>query len=157
MLITPKDATVVILERGDLVLLGKKLTGEIGVGKYSAPGGKRILGEGIFQCGVRELHEEVGVRARTDDLHRAGFLTCFAGEEVYQYVNILRTTNFEGEPCETESMADLTWFPKDDLPYDQMYEADRHFFPLIFGESEFKARVYYAEKAKEFQRIEFYK
>ena len=49
------------------VLLGRKKRG-MGLGKWNGFGGKIEAGETMRQCAVRELREECGLIARTQDL-----------------------------------------------------------------------------------------
>ena len=55
------------------VLLGRKKRG-MGLGKWNGFGGKIEAGETMRQCAVRELREECGLIARTQDLELAAEL-----------------------------------------------------------------------------------
>ncbi len=47
---------------------------------------------------------------------------------------------FEGEPRETAEAVPL-WFPVDALPYDEMWEDDRHWLPLLLAGKRFRGAV----------------
>ena len=43
---------------------------------------------------------------------------------------VFATSSFEGKPQETEEMIPQ-WFDMDSIPYDQMWEDDRLWYPLL--------------------------
>ena len=46
------------------------------------------------------------------------------------FITVFATSHFEGEPRETEEMQPQ-WFPVSKIPYDQMWEDDVHWYPLL--------------------------
>ena len=151
-----EKATLAIIMRNGHILLGRKQSApEIGEGTLNGPGGKQDPGETLLGCMVREAREELGIELDRKNTEKAAIITFFAAGEPGLEVHTYRADTFSGEPRETESMVP-EWYPLDRIPYDQMLEADPHFFPqLLVGET-FNANVYYREKARDFERIEFF-
>ena len=54
-------------------------------------------------------------------------------------VHVFRATAFEGEVRESEEMAPR-WFDVREIPFDQMWQDDRHWFPLFLAEQRFTAK-----------------
>jgi hypothetical protein len=46
------------------------------------------------------------------------------------------------------------WYPLDDLPFNRMYEADRHWLPKVLDGERLCANVLYFGRARGFNRIE---
>ena len=70
----------------------------------------------------------------------------FAGLNLFQFtdgysihVHVFKALDFEGEPTETEEAAPL-WFPADALPYEEMWEDDRLWIPLLLEDTGFTGR-----------------
>jgi 8-oxo-dGTP pyrophosphatase MutT (NUDIX family) len=150
-----KTATLAILVRDGNVLLGLKKDGaEIGSGTYNGPGGKVLLNETPLEGVRREIQEEVGLEIPPESLSKIGVITFFAADEPDFQVHLFRSTDFSGEPIETEEMIPF-WFPVDQLPTDRMLESDLHWFPHAIRGDVFDANVFYRHRAKDFERIEF--
>lgn len=125
----PEDrATLVYVLRGPSVLLIKKLRGH-GCGKVNAPGGKLEPGESVRACAVRELQEEVGIRAR--DVQYCATLKFLDEETGFSLEGIVfLVSQFEGTPQGTKE-ADPFWCLRNSLPYEQMWEDDRYWLPHV--------------------------
>lgn len=110
---------------GDRVLLIHKKTG-LGKGKVNAPGGRIEIGETPLQAAVRETQEEVGLTPW--ELTEVGclFFEFLDGYKLHGTVFFARS--FEGIPAKTRE-ADPFWCCTDSLPYEQMWEDDRHWLP----------------------------
>ena len=151
-----QEATIVHLLDGDLaaggegidrVLLMRKKRG-VGAGLYNGPGGKVEPGETPRECAVREAREELGVDVH--DLEKVGELGFAFGGEPTFYCHVYRSADFTG-PAEETAEADPEWFDVDDLPYDEMWEDDRHWFPhLLVGES-FRGLVAFDDAGEEME------
>lgn len=122
--------------RGDEILLIRKQRG-LGRGKVNGPGGKLDPGEDALQCAARECEEELGIRVRN--------LECM-GEHKFQFIDgysihcwVFRTSDFEGEPHETPEAIPL-WTRIDAIPFDEMWEDDRIWLPLVIRGQPFSAR-----------------
>jgi len=141
-------ATVTILMDNDRVLLQRKTQGRFGEGKWNGPGGKLKPGETPEECAVREVMEETGLRVRDIQLH--GALKHYFGDIdeptwiVYQFA----TTDYQGDPKESEE-GELRWFPVDQIPYEEMWQDDEHWLPLLLEGKRFEGEFYFNEDATE--------
>lgn len=133
----PKDpATLVFVVKDSSVLLIHKKRG-LGAGKINAPGGRLEPGETPLEAAVRETREETGVTPL--GLRFAG-LNLFQFTDGYSiHVHVFKALDFEGEPKETEEAAPF-WAPVDQLPYDEMWEDDRLWIPLLLQDVGFTGR-----------------
>lgn len=147
-------ATLLIIVKGNRVLLGEKLAAEIGTGKLNAPGGKWEDGESILECAVREAKEELGIDARTSDLQHVGFLNGYAGGRLFQKVQVYRTTSFSGEPQETRSMRPI-WARKGYLPFKRMHEGDLYWFRKAVDGDRFRINLFYERPGEGYISHEF--
>lgn len=150
-----KIATLAIIIRGNEVLLGRKQgRPEIGEGTLNGPGGKQELDETLVECLVRETLEEVAVALNPEKVEKCAVITFHAGGIPDFEVHVYRTSDFNGEPRETESMVP-EWHDKDHIPYERMLESDAKWFPRLMSGEKFCANVYYRERAKDFLKIDF--
>jgi len=129
-------ATLVFVGRGDEVLLINKKTG-LGKGKINGPGGKVDPGETPEICAVRECQEELGITVSNLE---------YCGQHRFQFVDgysihvwVYRTRDFEGLPVETREARPL-WVAMDDIPYDEMWEDDRMWIPMLLRGERFQTR-----------------
>ena len=140
-----KDATLGVVLEGDTMLLGEKKKGEIGTGVLSGPGGKLDPGE---------TREELEIELDPASLEPVALIDFYAGGNVDFRVHVYRARIASGELRETADMIPA-WYPVNDLPYDRMYESDRHWIGKAAQGEKFRANVYYRDRAKDFDRIEF--
>jgi 8-oxo-dGTP diphosphatase len=122
-----EPATLVFVIEGGRVLLIRKKRG-LGAGKINGPGGRLEPGEQPELCAARELYEELGVRAGPLVLmghHRFQFIDGYS-----TYVYVYRTSEMRGTPVETDEAFPL-WFDVDAIPFDEMWEDDRYWLPLV--------------------------
>ncbi len=129
-------ATLVFVVRDDRILLIDKKTG-LGKGKVNGPGGKVDPGETPEQCAVRECQEELGITVSNLE---------YCGEHRFQFVDgysihvwVYRTRDYEGEPVETREARPL-WVGLDEIPYDEMWEDDRLWLPMVLRGERFQTR-----------------
>ncbi|NIM71133.1 MAG: NUDIX domain-containing protein [Xanthomonadales bacterium] len=129
-------ATLVFVMQDDEILLIRKKRG-LGPGKINGPGGKLDPGETAMECAVRECHEELGIEVHD--------LECM-GEHRFQFTDgysihcwVFRTDRYDGEAVETAEAVPL-WTPVDRIPYDEMWEDDRIWLPLVIRGQHFSAR-----------------
>ena len=139
------EATLCYLLEDDEVLLIEKKRG-LGEGLYVGPGGKLEDGETPRECVVREVEEEVGLVVA--DPVKVGEFEFVFGDDPVTFVHVFRATEFEGTPRETPE-ADPEWFAIDDAPYDQMWEDDRYWLPLLFDGERFAGRFVFDEDGDE--------
>lgn len=124
------------------LLLARKKTGEIGIGKVSAPGGKVDPGETPRHACAREVYEEFGISIPNNsiDLLEVAMLDAFiaTGDGPYEHfmrVAVYRGDAFSGEPIETEDMHKPFWSPFSEIPYDDMYAGDDKWMPYVLEDN----------------------
>ena len=115
-----------VVRRGEVLLIRKK-RGH-GAGKINAPGGMVESGETPLQCALREIEEEVGVRA-LDAMPLAELrFQDTDGSSMLGYA--FKAGDWVGEPHETAEAAPF-WCPADAIPYSQMWEDDLLWLPYL--------------------------
>lgn len=129
------SAVLGFLVKGDEVILIHKKTG-LGKGKINAPGGKIEKGETAEEAVIREIKEEICLDMKNPvqiaELH-------------FQFTDGLKLHtkafvcyDFQGEMCETDEALPF-WQKINDLPFEKMWEDDRHWLPLFFRGKKIKA------------------
>jgi len=134
---TPVDvATLLFVIDGDNVLLIRKKRG-LGRGLVNAPGGRVDPGETPREAAVREVREELCIEVREPD---------WRGEHRFQFrdgysmiVHVYVSRAWQGDATETDEAVPL-WVRKDAVPYDEMWEDDAHWLPLLFEGVRFSGR-----------------
>ena len=125
--IPPVQATLVFILQGSQVLLIHKKTG-LGQGKVNAPGGKREEGESFLECAHRELHEEVGLT--TPSLVECAHLRFLMSDHPDIECKVFLTRDYQGQPQSTRE-AHPFWCSIDQIPWDQMWQDDQLWLPLV--------------------------
>jgi len=132
-----KHVTLVFLRReGEILLAMKKRS--FGIGKWNGAGGKVEVGESYEEAAIRECQEEIGVTPLA--LKKVGELHFHDLPDVEHYCHIYTTTEWEGEPHETEEM-NPRWFSESSIPYDTMWPDDELWVPLLLAGKLFKGVV----------------
>lgn len=124
-----EKATLCFLRGCGQILLIRKKRG-LGAGKINAPGGRIEPGETSCDAAIRETREEVGLTP-LDPVRRAelrfqftdGYSLCCA---------VFLATKWSGEVVETPEAVPL-WTPDDAIPWDEMWEDDRHWLPRVLA------------------------
>jgi 8-oxo-dGTP diphosphatase len=129
-------ATLCFVIEADRILLMRKKQG-LGAGKLVGPGGRLEPGETPLEAAIREVQEEVcvtptGVVARGE--HRFHFRD---GYSIHVYV--YSATGFEGELRETDEGTPV-WKPTAALPYEEMWEDNHLWMPLLLRGVPFSGR-----------------
>ena len=134
---TAKDpATLVFVIKNAEILLIRKKRG-LGAGKINGPGGRLEPGESFAEAAIREAQEEL--RITPIDPRYAGE-THFQFVDGYSiHVHVFTAQDFEGEPTETDEASPI-WVPVDEIPYDEMWEDDRLWLPLVLDGVTFSGR-----------------
>jgi 8-oxo-dGTP diphosphatase len=129
-------ATLVFVFRDDEILLINKKTG-LGKGKVNGPGGKVDRGETPEVAAIRECQEELDITVSNLE---------YCGEHRFQFVDgysihvwVYRTRDFEGTPTESRE-AEPLWTRLDRIPYDLMWEDDRHWLPMLIRGERFQTQ-----------------
>lgn len=127
-----------------------------GIGKWNGVGGKLLAGEGIEQAAVREMEEEIGVKASVADLEKIGCLDFYfphQQENWNQQVHIFLVKNWQGEPQESEEMAPK-WHNFSEIPLDQMWPDDKHWLPLALAGKKFQGEFHFTANNEDFEKFE---
>ena len=131
--------TLLFLVEDSRVLLIHKKRG-IGAGKVNAPGGKADPGETALAAAVRETEEEVGVTPLNPEERGELTFRFLADGSVLRCIVFLAHAHAGGPARETEE-AIPEWFPLDALPYDEMWDDDRLWVPLLLAGKRFRGEA----------------
>lgn len=112
------SAAYLVLVRDEKVLLARRCNTGYMDGRYGVPAGHLDGNETARQALARELHEEIGITVRPEDLHVAHVMHRHCGGENERIEFFMTTDRYEGEIVNTEphKCDDLAWFPLDELP-----------------------------------------
>ena len=151
-----RDTSLVYPMREDgAILLGRKKRG-MGFGKWNGFGGKIEDGETMAECAVRELFEECGLVAEPGDLEFAADLY-FSQPSDPRWSHggmVYFLKNWKGTPRASDEM-EPRWFTLTELPYDEMWEADKIWLPMILSGKKIKGTVVFAEDGDTVTDTEF--
>ena len=143
-------ATLVFVIRDNEILLIRKKRG-LGQGKVNGPGGRIESGESVLDCARREVEEEL--RVTPIGLRCHGEL-CFEFIDGYAiHVTVFSADGCLGEAAETEEAVPL-WTPLDRIPYDEMWEDDRIWLPLLIAGDGFRGRFVFDDDVMLDSKIE---
>lgn len=122
--------TLLFLKRPDGILLAMKKRG-FGEGCWNGVGGKLEPGESVEDALVRECHEEIGVTPfHYFQVAELDFIQDAQTDPWHMYVYAYICDEWSGDPVETEEMAPK-WFTTSEIPYDDMWDDDRYWLPLV--------------------------
>lgn len=121
------------------VLLIKKSPELFGGGKWSVLGGKMRTDESPEQACIREVFEESGLFV--SDLKYHGVLEFLFGTEGESnwVVHAFSTGSFHGRLTESAEGI-LRWIEFDEIPYEEMWADNKHWFPLLLEGKTFHGR-----------------
>ncbi|KAF9908833.1 Nudix (Nucleoside diphosphate linked moiety X)-type motif 1 [Linnemannia zychae] len=131
------------------VLLGYKKRG-FGAHLWNGFGGKVEPGETPREGALRELEEEAGITIKSEDFKKAGILLFqFENDPVALETHVYKAYEYQGQIRECEEMRP-EWFAFADIPFDQMWEDDRIWLPMLLnGQDPFFGRMYFKRKTLE--------
>jgi 8-oxo-dGTP diphosphatase len=123
------------------ILLIRKKRG-LGAGKVNGPGGRLLEGEEPLAGAIRETQEELGVTPRR---------VRYGGELAFQFldgysthVHVFSAEEYVGEPRETDEAVPM-WTPVGAIPYDEMWQDDVLWMPLLLEGCRFRGRFVFDE------------
>ena len=135
------EATICHVLKGRSILL-KKANRGISVGKWNAPGGKSEPGEEPERCARREVLEETGLRVSDLFYHGALTFVMDGGKTLHTRAHLFSTKKVVGRARSSDE-GEVRWFPLDALPYDEMWEDDQFWVPLMLKGIKFDATFTY--------------
>lgn len=137
-------ATVCHIINGKYLLLQKKSVGLFGEGKWNGVGGKLVEGETFLEGVEREVLEETGLSV--SNLIPHGILNFFFGQKAEPdwIVHVFSTCTFEGT-MRPSNEGWLRWFTFDEIPYDEMWQDDEHWLPLLLDGKRFSGDFHFDE------------
>ena len=120
-----------VFREGKILMIRKKRG--LGAGKINGPGGRLEPGETPLQAAVRETEEELRVTP-LDPVERGELHFQFA-DGLALHCTVFTAGGCLGEPQETDE-AVPHWMDPAALPYEEMWEDDRHWIPgMLEGRS----------------------
>ncbi|MEM1060609.1 MAG: 8-oxo-dGTP diphosphatase [Verrucomicrobiota bacterium] len=123
-----------VIENGQVLLIEKK-TG-FGRGKVNGPGGKIDPGETALAAAIRETQEEIHVTPT--GIVPAGELRFHFADGYAMRCQVFRADGHTGTPAESAE-AKPFWAPLNAVPFDAMWQDDRHWFPFLLDRRPFLA------------------
>lgn len=129
-----EHATLCFVIRGNEILLIRKKRG-LGAGKINGPGGRLEGDETPLECAIRETQEELGVTPIGVEARGELRFQFTDGYALHGYV--FSASDCIGQPIETDEAIPL-WTRVDAVPYDEMWEDDRLWIPMMFARRHFE-------------------
>lgn len=144
---TRKLLTLCFIVNEEKILLGMKKRG-FGSGYWNGFGGKVENDETLEEAASREVQEESKVKVLVEKKNKIGVLefTFDYIDELYE-VHIYKIDRYEGEVGETDEMMPQ-WFPLHEIPYNQMWESDTLWLPLLIEDRKFTGAVLFDSQNK---------
>jgi 8-oxo-dGTP pyrophosphatase MutT (NUDIX family) len=126
-----KISTICYPMRDDKIFLAIKKRG-FGIGHLNGYGGKPQPGDiTIEHTAVRELKEEGGIIASPKSLEKVGIIKFFEEDIGVFECHVFFCRKWKGQLRETEEMGIPQAHPILNLPYEQMWDADKVWLPII--------------------------
>jgi len=122
-----------VMRNGQILLIHKKRG--LGAGKINGPGGRLEPGETALAAAIRETQEEIGVTPT--GLEQIGELFFHFLDGYKLQVAVFAASGCTGELCETDEATPF-WAPIVQMPYDNMWQDDPYWLPLLIARRKFK-------------------
>jgi 8-oxo-dGTP diphosphatase len=122
-----------VIRDGQILLIRKKRG--LGAGKINGPGGRLESGETAKEAAIRETQEEVGVTPT--GLEQIGELFFQFMDGYKLHVVVFAASGCEGNVIETDEATPI-WTDIPRIPYDQMWQDDPHWLPLVIKRRAFR-------------------
>jgi 8-oxo-dGTP diphosphatase len=129
-------ATLMFIVKDGRILLIVKKRG-LGAGKINGPGGKIDPGETPLEAVIRETQEELLITPYGS--RKIGELWFAMSDYPDILCHVYRADDHDGTPTETDEAIPL-WTALDAIPYQRMWEDDRHWLPLLLTDTCFHGR-----------------
>jgi 8-oxo-dGTP diphosphatase len=126
-------ATLMFIVKDGQILLIEKKRG-LGAGKINGPGGKIDPGETPLQAVIRETQEELMITPH--DPRKIGELRFVMSMCPDILCHVYRADDFTGTPTETDEAVPV-WTAVGEIPFQRMWEDDRHWLPLLLEDKTF--------------------
>ncbi len=142
----PILSTLIYCLENDRVLLMRR-NKEPNLGLWVAPGGKVEAGESPYDCAVRELQEETGLKAF--NLRFRGLVTEVSPQPDWQWMLFLYvTTDFSGDLVGDQREGEFRWWSLGETEGLSLPQSDRVFFPKVidFSQPFYEAKYVYNDK-----------
>lgn len=139
--------TLSIIEKGDQILLAMKKRG-FGEGWWNSLGGKVEVGETIEDAAIREVLQESGIVVKRQKERGVIEFKTMGSDQIIE-MHIFEVLDYEGKPVETEEMKPQ-WFNKDQLPFENMWPADKEWLPIFLQGKYFRGEVIFDSEIKKF-------
>lgn len=138
-----KLTTLCFLYTNTDILLAMKKRG-FGAGKMNGIGGKVQADETPEQAIIREAFEEIEITLNEDRLEKVAIIHFkFDNKPDWdQECHVYLASEWEGEPTESEEMKP-EWYPKGDIPYEQMWTDDVHWLPKVLAGEKVRCRFFF--------------
>jgi mutator protein MutT len=135
----------IINDKSEVLLIMKKRG--FGVGKWNGPGGKVEKDESPKESMIREIKEEINIQvANPKELGYIEFIWP-KKEKNNQRCYIYFAKEFSGQPKETEECLPR-WFTFDAVPYEEMWDDDKYWYPDALAGRPVKKRFFFTENNK---------
>lgn len=146
-------ATICEIIKDGKLLLQFKAAGKFGEGKWNGPGGKLRLGETPEEGVVREVLEETGLNIQNPRLN--GLIDFYFGEKAEPdwTTYIFHVTDFNGD-IRANDEGELRWFKISEIPYEQMWQDDKHWLPAFLEGKRVKGTFWFNEEGTELLRYD---
>lgn len=150
-------ATLVFPKHDNIVYLALKKR-NFGAGYLNGWGGKAedVDGNVVKVTACREFVQEGNVTITPDDIELVAVIYFYEKENLVFECHVYFLNKWEGEIQETEEMGPPQPFYIENLPYDQMWKADRIWLPLILKEGKkIRAKAVYEKGMQEVESFEY--
>ena len=134
---------------GNKVLLIYKKRG-FGKGLYNGFGGKLENGEDSLDALKREGYEELSIKVLEADHY--GKLLFYDDNKLAIDCDVYIVKRYGGKPKESEEVKPI-WFNLNEIPFDKMWEDDRHWLKHLLKKEKFVGKFYFTDLFGENPRL----
>ena len=138
-----------VVRDGQILLIRKKRG--LGAGKINGPGGRLEKGETTEQAAIRETQEEIGVTPC--GLEQIGELFFQFLDGYRLHVTVFSANDCKGDLIETDEATPI-WTDISGIPYDDMWEDDSFWLPLVLKRIRFRGFFVFEKEKLLNHRIE---